>query len=189
MNKRIFISIDLPKNIKDRLIGYQEEISKSFLDFNDFCPIKWARKDDLHITLLFIGYAELNELQSIFDVIEKITENHEAFNINFKNISYGPNSASPKMIWINGEKADKLNKLQDDLASKLLDIGNSNDFVPHISLGRIIRWEFNKIEPEERPDVYKEISLSVPVSSIEVMESDLKKKGSRYAVLRSFPLK
>lgn len=189
MNKRIFISIEIPKNIKEKLIDYQEEINKSFINFNDSCPIKWARKDDMHITLLFLGYVELNELQPIFKIIEEITEKHESFNVELKNLSYGPSNVSPKMIWANGEKSDKLDKLQNELSAKLLDTCNPNEFTPHITLGKIIRWEFNRIELEERPDVYKEISLSIPVRSIEVMESDLKKKSGRYAVLRSFPLK
>lgn len=188
MNKRIFISIEIPNNIKEKLLGYQEEISKSFLDFNDFCPVKWGRKGDLHITLLFIGYVELDNLQSLFDTVEEITEKNGPFNIDLKSVSYGPTSGTPKMVWVNGERNAKLDKLQDELELTLLETRDKRGFTPHITLGRLIQWQFNKIEVEERPDVYKDISLSVPVTSIEIMESDLKKKD-RYAVLRSFPLR
>ncbi len=190
MNKRIFISIGLPERIKNKLESFQEEINKSFTSFNDFCPVKWTKKGNLHITLFFIGYVEIDELPGIFDIIEEITEKHGTFNIDLKSISYGPSGKPPKMVWANGEKSEELNKLQSELEKKLLDVKEpDNSFTPHITLGRIIQWQFSRIELEERPDVYKEVSLSFPVESIEVMESSLKRGGSQYAVLRSFPLK
>jgi 2'-5' RNA ligase len=65
----------------------------------------------------------------------------------------------------------------------------SRIYTPHITLGRIRVWEFRQIEPEERPDIEKEISLSFQVNSIEVMESQLKRGGSEYTILKSCPLK
>lgn len=190
MNKRIFISISLPERIKNKLASLQDEIAQSFTSFNDFCPVKWTKKSNLHITLFFIGYVEIDELPAVFDIIEEIAEKQGSFNIDLKSVSYGPPGKPPKMVWANGEKSEELNKLQVELEKKLLDIKEpENGFTPHITLGRIIQWQFNRIEPEERPDTYREVSLSFPVNSIEVMESNLKGGGSQYTVLRSFPLK
>ncbi|PIX88575.1 MAG: hypothetical protein COZ30_00470, partial [Candidatus Nealsonbacteria bacterium CG_4_10_14_3_um_filter_36_16] len=59
----------------------------------------------------------------------------------------------------------------------------------HITLGRIKQWEFRQIEPEERPEVNEEINLTFEVNSIEVMESELKRGGSEYTILESFPFR
>jgi len=190
MQKRIFISIGLPESTKNKLIAHQEEIARSFTDFNDFCPIKWSKKHNLHITLFFIGYIELEELVSMIERVEKIAENHGSFVIDLKNISYGPKASSPKMIWATGENSLELGSLQADLEKELLDIKKpDNGFVPHITLGKVIQWQFNRIEPEERPDIFKDVSLSFPVNSIEIMESNLGRGGADYAVLKSIPLK
>lgn len=186
MNKRIFISIGLPKNIQDKLVSYQEEISNSFTNFNDFCPIKWTKKHNLHITLFFVGYVELDDLVNVFEIVENIAKNHERFKIDLKDISYGPKEKSPKMVWVSGENSLELGKLQTELEKELLEVRQpDNGFTPHITLGRIIQWQFNKIELEERPDIFKDIALSFPVNSIEIMESE----GGHYTVLKSISLK
>jgi 2'-5' RNA ligase len=190
MKKRIFISIGLSENIKNKLEEYQEEITQSFTSFNDFCPIKWTKKHNLHITLFFIGYIELDELVPMFETIEKIAEQHDSFKIDLKSISYGPKEKSPKMIWANGDNSLELGSLQADLEKELLDIRKpDNGFTPHITLGRIVQWQFNRIELEERPDVFKDIVLSFPVDSIEIMESNMGKGGAQYTVLKSISLK
>ncbi|MFA5714678.1 MAG: RNA 2',3'-cyclic phosphodiesterase [Candidatus Paceibacterota bacterium] len=190
MNKRIFVSISLPESIKNKLVLCQEEISDSFLHFNDFCPVKWTKKHNLHITLFFIGYVELEQLVSVFETVENIVKKHDSFKIDLKNISYGPKEKSPKMVWVSGENSPELGKLQSELEKELLNVRQpDNSFTPHITLGRIVQWKFNKIEPEERPDVFKDISFSFNVGSVEIMESDPNKPGNQYAVLKSIPLK
>ncbi|HNY35710.1 MAG TPA: RNA 2',3'-cyclic phosphodiesterase [Candidatus Pacearchaeota archaeon] len=190
MQKRIFISIGLPEKVKNKLVEYQEELAHSFTNFNDFCPIKWSKKYNLHITLFFIGYIEIEELVPMFNTIEKIAENHGSFVVDLKSISYGPKEDSPKMIWARGEKSIELENLQADLEKELFNVRKpENGFTPHITLGKVIQWQFNRIEPEERPDIFKDISLSFPVNSIEIMESNLGRGGADYAILKSIPLK
>jgi len=190
MQKRIFISIGLPENIKNKLVAYQEEIARSFSDAYDFCPVKWSKKHNLHITLLFIGYVELEELVPIIDRIEKVAADHGSFVIDLKSISYGPKEKDPKMIWATGDNSKQLGSLQTDLEKEMLDIKKPDtSFIPHITLGKIIQWQYNRIEPEERTDVFKDISLSFAVNSIEIMETNLGKGGGQYAVLKSIPLK
>ena len=190
MQKRIFISIGLPEKIKNKLVEYQEEIAQSFTSFNDFCPIKWSKKHNLHITLFFIGYIELEELMPMIDRIEKLASNHGSFVLDLKSISYGPKADAPKMIWATGENSEELGKLQADIEKELLDTRKSdNSFIPHITLGKVIQWQFNRIEPEERSDIFKDINLSFVVNSIEIMETNIGKGGADYAILKSIPLK
>lgn len=189
MKKRIFISIGLPENVKNKLESCSREISNSFTYFNGFCPVKWTRKHNLHVTLFFVGYVELDELTEIFEAVEKIVKKRRSFKINLKDISYGPKGKSPKMVWVNGENSSELGELQAEMEKELLKVGQpDNRFTPHVTLGRIVQWQFNKIEPEERPDINKDVSISFEVNSIDIMESELRKGGARYTVLKSIPL-
>jgi len=190
MKKRIFISIGIPEGAKNKLVSFVEEINNSFTHFNDFCPVKWTRRENLHVTLFFLGEIEIEEIPSIFGIVEEIASRHDAFRMELKNISYGPNEKNPKMLWAKGEKSEELTKLQQDLEKNLLNIREpDNGFAPHITLGRITQWEFKKIDLEERPEVNKDIDISFTVDSIDIMESELKKGGARYTVLKSFGLK
>jgi len=91
------------------------------------------------------------------------------------------------MIWVKGEEREELKRIQKHLDKELFNRG-SKEFSPHLTLGRIRQWQFKKIEKEEIPCL-GEINLKFRVNSLEVMESELKRNGSIYTILKSFPLK
>ncbi len=195
---RIFIAINLPETIKEKLLDFQ----KSIFDL----PVRWTKKENLHITLEFLGYLNNEELYKICEATEKIASKHQSFSLRIEKISYGPpDKKPPRMIWAVVEKSKELTCLQSDLKEalhrnlyfsdhKLLRKfkkeakASSDDFSPHITLGRIKKFEWQRKEPEEIEDLEKEINLSFQVNSIEVMESILKRKGPDYFVLKSCPL-
>jgi len=188
MKHRIFIAINLPEDIKKKLADYQAK----WLEL----PIRWTKEENLHITLMFLGYLLDEELLEILKITKEVASRHEPFFINLKKIIYGPpKKMPPRMVWAEGEKSEELGKLQKDLENSLLSSSvkgmesENRPYAPHINLGRIRAWEFRQIEPEERPEVNEEINLSFEVNSIEVMESELKRGGAEYAILESCPLK
>ena len=77
--------------------------------------------------------------------------------------------------------------LQRNLAEALR-YKEERSFSIHITLARLNAWEFQKIEPEERPMINEVVSLNIPVSSFEVMESTLKRTGAQYSIIESIPL-
>lgn len=182
MEKKIFIAINLPEGIKKKLVFSQEKISRSF---NDFCPIKWTRKNNLHITLFFIGYVDINDLVDVFNKVENIAKKFNPFSVSMERISYGPKENNPKMVWVEGKKSLEMAKMNKDLEKIILESkGERNEFIPHITLGRIIQWQFRKIEPEENPDISEDISMSFIAESLDIMESV---KG-QYVVLKTIKL-
>jgi 2'-5' RNA ligase len=186
MHHRIFIAINLPGNIKKKLSEYEDK----WLEL----PCKWTKKENIHITLAFLGYLTDEELLDVCKIAEESALRNKPFSIDLNKIAYGPSDQTPRMIWAEGEKNEELKKLQKDLENSLagsspeLNNGKGKGFSPHITLGRLKQWEFRKIEPEERPKVDEEIGLSFEVDSIEVMESNLKKGGPEYIILESHRL-
>ena len=183
---RIFIAINLPEDIKKELSKYQKKWEQ--------LPAKWTNKDNLHITLEFLGNLTDEELGEICLVVKEAATKHASFSINLSRVIYGPlGKMPPKMIWAEGEKSEELRDLKKDLREYLLEKVSyspelGREFMPHITLARISEWEFRKIEPEERPEVNEDIDFIVPVESIEVMESELKRGGPVYTILESHQL-
>lgn len=185
---RIFIAINLPEDIKRGLSEYQEKWPE--------LPAKWTAKDNLHITLEFLGDLTDEELGNVCKVAEEVSKRHKIFSINLNKILYGPPKKNPpRMVWVEGEKSDELADLKEDLQECLLEEikfrpegQGRQGFTPHITLARIKEWEFRKIEPEERPEVNEDINLTFTVESIEVMESELKRGGPVYTTLESHSL-
>ena len=185
MKHRIFIAINLPENIKKQLADFQLKWPE--------LPCRWTKRENIHITLAFLGYLTDEGLLEICKIAKEVASRHEPFFINLNKIIYGPPKQPPRMIWTEGEENEELGRLQTDLENSLqgLPFGRekeSRPYAPHITLGRLRQWEFRTIESEERPEVNEEISLNFEVKSIDVMESQLRRGGPEYSVLESMPL-
>jgi len=182
---RVFIAINLPEDIKKELAKYQEKYPE--------LAAKWTNKDNIHITLEFLGYLTDPELADACKIVGEVAKRHNSFSIDLNKILYGPpKKMPPRMVWAEGEKSKELSDLKNDLEKSLLEVirfrPENREFRPHVTLARIKEWEFRKIEPEERPEINEDIDLTFTVESIEVMESELKRSGPAYTVLESIPL-
>ena len=182
---RIFIAINLPGSIKKQLASYEQK-------WPDF-PAKWTNRDNIHITLEFLGYIIDEELGEVCRIAKEVAERHNAFSINLNKISYAPpGKIPPRMIWAEGDKSKELSSLKNDMKKSLVESVRINVesrvFSPHITLARISAFQWKAIEPEERPEIEESIDLVFTVESIEIMESVLKKGGPEYTILESHNL-
>lgn len=183
---RTFVAINLPEDIKKELFSYSEKWPE--------LPAKWTEKDNLHITLEFLGSLTDEEVGEVCVIVKEVAERHSSFSLNINQIIYGPaKKIPPRMVWAEGEKSSELTELREDLENSLIEkvrfVPENKIFAPHITLARISSWEWRGIEPEERPEVNEGIDLTFTAESIEVMESELKRGGPVYTVLESHQLK
>ena len=191
---RIFIAVNLPNDIKKELFTYSEK-------WPDL-PAKWTAKDNLHITLEFLGALTDEEIGEVCLAVKSVVERHNSFSLNINEISYGPPTplsgvkgtpSVPKMLWAQGEKSEELSLLRQDLENSLTEkvrfVPENRSFAPHITLARISSFLWKQIEPEERPEINQNLDLFFTVESIDVMESELHRGGPVYTILESFQLK
>ncbi len=179
---RIFVAINLPADIKSQLAKRESK-------WQDL-PARWTQKDQLHVTLEFLGYLNDIETAEVCKKVSEVAKNHGIFSLALNKIVYAPpKKIPPKMIWAVGEKSEELSALKNNLQKALLEAvrfkPEERDFSPHVTLSRINEWEFKNMDQEEIPEVDEIIDLSFTVESIEVMESELKRGGPVYTVLES----
>jgi len=195
---RIFIAINLPLEIKKALARYAEK-------FSDL-PARWVPKDNLHITLAFLGNVTDSELGDICMAAKAVAVQHPVLNIALNSVGYGPDeklslvsarhpvlNTIPKMVWASGEKSVPLQKLKQDLGNTLQEKINNfkpenRGFAPHVTLARIDTMQWRMIDPEERPEVKQPIDLLFTIESIEVMEAESGKNEPQYVVIESMQL-
>ncbi len=197
--KRIFIAINFPQEIKRQLLSIQREINSLFSfwqaenEGKSSQIFKWTKAENLHLTLFFLGYLKEGEILNISEAVQKTASKTPPFILEIKNIAYGPleKKDSPRMIWAICRPSHEIKNLFEDLEKEFSALGlresENHKFSPHITLARIRQWLWQRIEPEERPQIEKEINLSLPVQSIEIMESKLKRIGPDYTIIKSFP--
>jgi RNA 2',3'-cyclic 3'-phosphodiesterase len=179
MQRRIFIGISLPEKIKKRL--YQK-IEK----WRDL-PIKWSREENFHITLSFLGYLYDDVIFDVCRKVRSVSDNFDSFDINLEQIELGPNLENPNMIWLTGVANDNLKQLQENLEKELgIFQSEKKAFRPHVTLGRIRKTKWEVIA--EKTLISEKFSVSIPVKSVEVLESRYEEGKRKYIVLENCPL-
>ena len=182
---RIFVAINLPGDVKKQLAGFYDKWPE--------LPAKWMPKDNLHITLEFLGDLTDIEIGDTCEITKEVAKRNKGFSINLNKVLYGPPKKNPpRMVWVQGDKSEELTELKNDLQESLLEKvrfrPDEKGFISHITLAKISEWEFKRIEPEERPEINEDIDLIFSVESIEVMESQLRRGGPVYTILESHNL-
>ena len=95
------------------------------------------------------------------------------------------------MVWVFGEENKPLEEIRRKIKQGVLSTDRENEsFLSHITLGRITQWVFRKINPEEVPNINDEIPINfeILIDSIDIMESELKKGGAKYTILKTIKL-
>ncbi|MFA5746837.1 MAG: RNA 2',3'-cyclic phosphodiesterase [Candidatus Paceibacterota bacterium] len=184
---RLFIAINLPERIKNRFESYEN----SWTDL----PAKWTKPYNLHITVLFLGNVAEENIPAVLEIAKGLAEKYPPMQIKLNKISYGPpKKVPPRMVWITVEKNELLAQLKNDLEKVLTEQNvhfqiEDRGFNPHITFARLNNFELRQMNPEEVPQIDEDINFDFEAKKIDVMESELKKSGSRYEVLGSFDLK
>jgi len=185
--RRIFIAINLSEKVKKRLKEYREK--------HNNLPVRWTKISSLHLTLVFIGYVDNEQMLEACKIAREMASKADSFFINFKRITFGPADYKiPRMIWLEGTASQELSDLKKKLEQALIneDAGlqkaDNRAFNPHITLARVKANEWRKLLMSDINTVEEKLDLQFEVDSIEVMESDLKFDGAEYATLESCAL-
>jgi 2'-5' RNA ligase len=129
---RAFIAFEIDENIKNEIMKIENKIKENEID------VKLVERENLHITLKFLGNIEGKLLEKIFNMLDNIKE--KKFEISIEDIGAFPNEKYMRVLWV-GIKEGKENiiRIQKELDNKLLPLGfkKEKDFIPHITIGRI----------------------------------------------------
>jgi len=206
---RIFIAINPPQDIQQELFAVTNEWRE--------LPIRWTKPENIHITLHFMGNVDDDTLAHIAEVLPLAAEGIEQFEIVLSRIGIGPEKGKKRMVWADGEAPKELAQLQQQVQEAvenrshvLENVGMSDDngersfvvvdpersrgsrlspgkpFRFHVTLGRMIPFKWNRLQPV--PHIARDINTTFPVSSVELMESELGPGGPMYTILSSVEL-
>ncbi len=179
---RVFISIEPSEHVKSRIFHEFENLQKRNLFKGRF-----VKKDDLHLTLKFLG--EISE-EKVNEIKEKLKEvKFEKFECEVGKVGVFNNEKFIKVIWVE-LKSDKLLELEKKISEIFPELSFDKKFVPHITVARVVSVN-NK---EELIKAIKKIhfkNLKFEVNEFFLMKSELMKKkieGSRYKIIERYKL-
>ena len=183
---RTFIAVNLNREIREHLVSLQNILSITE------SKIKWVEKNNLHLTMKFLGYISLEQTELIKSELEEIASRYSPFIIRLSStIGVFPIYKMPRIIWVGikegtNELKEIYNSIENNLSNKGFP-GENKDFSSHITMGRVkfIRDKANLIQMLKRIEVN---NLTHEVNSIDLMESKLTPNGPIYNIAARFPL-
>jgi 2'-5' RNA ligase len=183
---RSFIAVNLNSDIKEYLTSLQANLNVPET------KVRWVGKNNLHLTMKFLGYISLDQTESIKSILKEITSRYSPFIIKLSsNIGIFPTYQMPRIIWVGiKEGISELKELYNSIEDNLFTQGfprEDKDFYGHITIGRVkfIRDRTNFIQILKRIEVN---NFTQEVGSIDLMESKLTPDGPIYNITAKFPL-
>ena len=172
IKKRCFISIPISESTKDKI----EELHQ---DLNN---IRFVPRNNLHITVLFLGQIDLIEIEKIKEIIQDIKI--AAFDIKLKGINTFLKSG---ILYINIKNTDIIKSLNYELARKInnsigINFRDKREFNAHLTFAR-----YKNIDKEVLKrfiEKYKNLDFGIlNCNEIDLNESILKRNGAEYKTI------
>jgi 2'-5' RNA ligase len=125
---RLFIAIDFP-----------DEVRESVANMCIGIPVaKWVSKDQLHLTLRFVGDVDARLFSDIQDVLHDV--NASTFSITLKGVGYFPPRKKPNTLWVGIEPCEALTILRDEIELLMEELGlepEKRKYHPHLTVARL----------------------------------------------------
>lgn len=187
---RAFIAIHPDAEIIAKLEKLQEDLRKR-MRTNE---VRWARTNQLHLTLQFLAHIETNRLSEFEAVLAQVCSGHTSFQLLCRGVGCFPTEKRPRIFWAGLEgELEPLRRLKEALDRFLAPLGfvpEGRIFHPHITLARLGHLKLKEIELISQQVVSSE-SVTFggwKVEKVDLMQSILSPAGAEYRLLRSFPL-
>ena len=174
---RLFVALGMPDLVAQSLLLLQGGVPGA----------RWHGRDQLHLTLRFIGEVDGAQARDIDDALAGISA--PAFTLALHGVgTFG--HRDPKQLWAGVRPSEPLLHLQKKIETALQRIGLAADprkFTPHVTLARL------KSAPRAKLTEYlggHALYTSAPfdVDAFRLYRSTLTPNGSLYTVEREYPL-
>lgn len=167
---------------------HKAHFSKWQINLKEELPYKqWTNKEDLHITLKFIGAVDSNKLDLLLNSLN-VMEKTTPFRITTKSIGFFGNPKKPRVLWAGVEQTNFLTALHDgveDIAVKAGLQKENRSFTPHITLAK--KWNGEEGNLSGLNEQYDE-QLELAVNQI-VVYRIFPARTPKYEVVASYELK
>lgn len=185
-NVRAFIAIEMGEAVVARVARMQENLRETG------ARVKWVRRENLHITVKFLGDIEYEKVSEISKVITGAVADIAPFVMTIKGAGSFPGGGrAPRVVWAGMEGDTKsLEEIHGRLNKGLTRFGvpfEKRRFSPHITIGRVkssggtagLIEDINRHGDDEFGDV--------EASELVFMQSELTGKGPVYIALAHIP--
>lgn len=175
---RLFIAIELPDDLKDRLAGLKTVIPAA----------NWVKRAGYHLTLSFLGEVDSDRVPALTAALSSIQS--PSFSVTLRGAGRFPPKGAARVLWIGTETQPALIALHQQVERALVPLcfpTEDRSFSAHITLARLKTDARREVEAflEKHRDWRAD---PFPVTAFHLIESTLTPQGAHYRIEHSFPL-
>mgnify|MGYP001559496920 CR=1 FL=1 len=133
---RTFIALEINEITKEKINRIQDKIKQT-----NSIKASWVSKNNLHLTLKFLGETQLKFIEPIKNNIKECLESLNAINCNITKAGVFPNEKFPRVAWVGIEEGKaKIIDLAKKIEYSIFKLGfkkEKREFKTHITICRI----------------------------------------------------
>jgi len=181
---RLFVAIDLEEGMKEKIVEAINSFPRGSFD------IKWVEKDNLHLTVKFLGEVDEGKVKEIMNKIENVLKESHPFRISIEGLGYFGSPSHLRTLWVDVKKGrekiveiiEKMNKDLDDVKK------DSHPPSVHVTLGRVKSGRNRDLLLRTIGEM-KDVKFGeMDVKVVKLRQSMLDKKGPQYSDVKVFEL-
>lgn len=175
---RTFIALNLPQEERLRLHAALEPLRARDL------PVRWIDAESLHITLKFLGDTESGAVPEVERVLDDAAGRRAPMQLKLGGVGAFPTLRRANILWVGAAPEPELMALQKQLEPALSRLGFPREhrpFRPHITVGRA-RSDARALDIERYVGLV-DYEAVIEIGTVELMQSHVSSRGSRYETL------
>ena len=179
---RTFTAVEVWPEIRERA----KSLIKRLEDTT--AKVTWAKADQMHLTMNFLGDVEMNEIPAVCRAVSDAVRSFAPFDVEMAGVGVFPSYENPRTIWLGvTDGSEQLVALHAALEDSLAKLGcrvEARRFRPHLTLGRVRSLPKGAGQLAGSLKQHAEFEAGpMMVSEVTVFSSDLGRNGPTYEAL------
>jgi len=171
------VAVELVKRVKDELAGVQRALGEFDRD------VRWARPEQIHLTLKFLGEVAEERCAEICDAAGAAAADSRPFEIRLANSGCFPPHGRVRIVHVGmAEPSGALQQCRDRCEQVFSELGFAPErrpFSPHLTVGRV-REDRTDGRLRQAVEALRPESVGQSVEAIYVVQSVLARSGAQY---------
>ena len=189
---RLFVGIELGEPLAASVNSAAARLRSDLLRGCPDLPVRWVRRDNLHLTVVFLGEVHDEDAQAVATALE-LGVDVEPFTLRIAGFGVFPPAPPLRVIWMGiAQGGRELMLLHEEITARLRTIGHPGEarsYSPHLTIARV--GDLPRSDEQAVRTVVRTATATAQatrIDSVTLFRSQLAPAGASYEALMRVPL-